>query len=115
MNGDNQFNRLHNTVHYTINIVLYYTIDYLLIKQCSLCFKCILFVLKDIINRRKNQLSEISNYNHITAKQLLNAIKNDKNETRCENNTENYIFNKVTHTYYYAYIHNREHLHMFFF
>lgn len=49
------------------------------------------------LNTRKNQLKEISNYNYVTGKALLDAIKNEKKKNRQKENTDNTILNKVSY------------------
>ncbi|XP_022161651.1 uncharacterized protein LOC111027556 [Myzus persicae] len=46
---------------------------------------------REILNKRKDQLMKISNYNYNTAKELLNTIENEKKKNRKEKNNESYV------------------------
>ncbi|KAL4098782.1 hypothetical protein QTP88_023320 [Uroleucon formosanum] len=49
---------------------------------------------KETLNKRKNRLMEISNYNYNTAKELINAIENEKKKNRTKKNNDNYFLKK---------------------
>ncbi|KAL5241812.1 hypothetical protein ACI65C_009222 [Semiaphis heraclei] len=45
----------------------------------------------EVLNKRKDNLIQISNYNYNTAKKLLNANESEKNKNRKEKNNESFI------------------------
>ncbi|KAF0761801.1 Uncharacterized protein FWK35_00013435 [Aphis craccivora] len=48
----------------------------------------------ETLNKRKDQLKQISDYNYNTAKELSNSIENEKKKNRKEKNVESYILKK---------------------